>query len=106
MPVNQKAIERLDYDFCIDGDLIEIILNKEEYRQLWDSGILDAFNETLGVLIDDFEEEVIKGADNLSLAKTLTRDYMDKHPHTSVLRNLFIQIDLAEKYQTGLFFYF
>ncbi len=106
VPANQIAMERLDYDSCVDGDLREICLSEQEFKELWGLGILDTFNEKLNIMIDDFEDETIKGPANLSLARKLTLDSIMEHPNAYVLKKLLSQIELAEELQTGLFFYF
>lgn len=40
VPVSLTAMHRLKYDKCIDGDLVEIYFNDEQYNALWDANIL------------------------------------------------------------------
>lgn len=106
VPVNQKALEELDCDSCSKDDLEEISLSDQEYQELWHSGIFNLFNEVLDLMIDDYEDEVITGVANLALAKKLTLRCIAENPQVHALKKLLKQIELAEEYQTGLFFYF
>lgn len=106
VPINKEAMERLNYNVCVNGDLIEISLNDKEYLELWNLGILDRFNQSFNIMIDDFEDEVIENLNNLELAKRLNIDYIKKYPNSNVLTKLLSQIELALSHETGLFFYF
>ncbi|HFC92816.1 MAG TPA: hypothetical protein ENJ51_08400 [Leucothrix mucor] len=50
VPINQEAMEKLNYDACEDDELIELYLDENQYKELWSSKILEAFNEKLGIL--------------------------------------------------------
>lgn len=105
VPVNTSAMERLDFDDCIDGDLIELTLDEEHYANLLKSNIINQLNSALKVNIDDYEDEKIVNIDNLVTAKTIIQNSINSN-NSEVLVQLLNQVDNAIKYKTGLFFYF
>lgn len=106
VPVDIPAMERLVYDKCSDDDLVEVVLNEHDYKKLWDTGVLDIINEKLNKNIDDYEDEVISGLDELNLAQAIINKSIDSSSSADILIVFSSQIDLAIKFNTGLFIYF
>ena len=105
VPINKQAMQRLDTDTCFDGDLIEIKLNDHEFKELWNTGVFELLNQKLGVLIDDFEDEVIY-LEQLSLAKEVLNQCLVVQPNSKLLADLKNLVEIAEKKSTGIFFFF
>jgi hypothetical protein len=105
-PKSPEAMERLDTDSCIDGDLVELELPQDSFERLWNSGLFDELNRALSILIDDFEDEKIVG-ELVDEAILVLDRFIDsgKAP-----QNIFLEIrrllNVAKKSRTGLFFYF
>ncbi|KDN13789.1 hypothetical protein BGI40_11300 [Snodgrassella communis] len=105
VPVNTSAMKRLDYDDCVDGDLIELTLNEDNYADLLKSNVINQLNTELGINIDDYEDEKIINIDKLIIARNIIENSITSNKN-EVLIQLLIQVDNAIKYKTGLFFYF
>ncbi|GGD36041.1 hypothetical protein GCM10011513_37320 [Franconibacter daqui] len=106
VPVNAVTIERLEYDECMDDDLIEVFLDESDYKKLWDTGVLTLINEKLGKNIDDYEDEGIIGLNDLYQAQAITKETILFNPGDDILNKLLSQINLAIKFNTGIFFFF
>ncbi len=106
VPINQEAMEKLNYDACEDDELIELYLDENQYKELWSSKILEAFNEKLNIMIDDFEDESIYNIESLKLSRNITIDFIKISPHNNSLKKLLKLIDIAIENKTGIFFYF
>ncbi|MDF7670425.1 hypothetical protein PT276_04280 [Orbaceae bacterium ESL0721] len=98
-------MKRLDFDNCIDGDLIELKLNEDNYNELLKSNILNQLNNELEINIDDYEDEKIINIDQLIIAKNIIEKSIASNKK-EILIKLLAQVDNAIKYKTGLFFYF
>ncbi len=103
VPLTVKAMERLDTDSCIEGDLKELELDPKGYEQLWSSGIFNILNNSLGVVIDDFEDEMIP-YEMLPIAIEIVEKSAPKGCAYS--ENLLYLMKLAQQNQTAIFFYF
>jgi hypothetical protein len=105
-PKSAEAMDRLDMDSCIDGDLVELNFPQDNFEKLWSSGLFDELNRALSIMIDDFEDEKIVG-ESVDEAILVLDRFIDsgKAP-----QNIFLEIrrllNLAKKNRTGLFFYF
>lgn len=106
VPVNTSAMERLVHDQCADDDLLEAILDEHDYKKLWSTGVLDIINKKLNKNIDDYEDEVISGLGDLNQARAIINESIDSNPSDDILIVFLSQIDLAIKFNTGLFIYF
>jgi hypothetical protein len=106
VPVNHGAMQRLDVDRCIEGDLIDVTLTSSEFDFLWESGIFREINDRLGIFIDDYEDEKLVGIDNLLILKKLLEEYLLSDKSNIVLNKFISQVDRAIVFNTGIFFYF
>ncbi len=105
VPTNQEAMSRLDFDKCIDGDVIDLNITDEQYRSLVELGLIRLMNDLFDICIDEFEDEKIVGVDSLTQARLLIEN--DFHPSENEAVNLLLsQVNKATEYETGLFFYF
>ncbi|MWP62468.1 hypothetical protein [Gilliamella sp. Pas-s25] len=98
-------MKRLDFDDCLDGDLIELTLDEDNYANLLKSNVINQLNNALGINIDDYEDEKIINIDKLITAKYIIENSIISN-NSKVLIQLLNQVDNAIKYKTGLFFYF
>jgi hypothetical protein len=103
VPLSAEAMERLDTDSCVEGDLKELELDSKGYEQLWGSGVFDKLNNCLGVIIDDFEDEMIP-YEKLTKAIEVVETSAPKDCDYS--EPLLCLMKLAQKNHTGIFFYF
>jgi nitrate reductase beta subunit len=105
VPLSSEAMERLDLDECLLGDLEELQLPEEHYAKLLQSGVIEKINSSLGKLIDENEDESIQGNIELTTSlNILTNAY--EHTEFEILEKIITLNKLALKSKTGLFFYF
>lgn len=105
VPTSQEAMSRLDFDECIEGDLIDLNITDEQYQSLVKSGLIRLMNDLFDIYIDEFEDEKIVGVDVLNQARLLIEN--DFSPDKNEVINLLLsQINKATEYNTGVFFYF
>lgn len=106
VPVSTEAMERLEYNECMDDDLIEVFLDEVDYNKLWDTGVLELINDKLGKNIDDYEDERIVGLNDLYQAQAIINEKILLNPSEGTLRKLLSQINIAIKRDSGVFFIF
>ncbi|WP_050556055.1 hypothetical protein, partial [Yersinia pestis] len=94
-------MSRLDFDKCIDGDVIDLNITDEQYRSLVELGLIRLMNDLFDICIDEFEDEKIVGVDSLTQARLLIEN--DFHPSENEAVNLLLsQVNKATEYETGL----
>lgn len=59
VPKDIKAMEDYDYGSQRPEQMVEWILNEEEYTKLDKLGVFNYINNECDIIIDDFEEEVL-----------------------------------------------
>ena len=106
VPMSYEAMQRLDLDENIEGDLIDVILTSSEFDSLCKSGLFRKINDRFGLNIDDYEDESLTGSDNLLVLKEMLRDYFLLDESNVALNKLMSQVDNAMISNTGIFFYF
>jgi len=105
VPTSQEAMSRLDFDECIDGDLIDVNITDDRYQTLVELGLIHSLNDLFDIAIDEFEDEKIVGIDDLTQARLLIENNFNPGENESV-SILLSQVIKAAKYETGVFFYF
>ncbi|MCE0829017.1 hypothetical protein LVQ78_23835 [Buttiauxella sp. A2-C2_NF] len=105
VPISADAMKRLDFDECVNGDLIEVLLSEEEYNSLWNTGVINKINSALHINIDDYEDEELLGSTNLLQAKGIIESELSSCMN-EILEKLLLQVNKAIEYNTGVFFYF
>ena len=103
VPLSIDAMNRLDIDSCIEGDLQELELKQTDYEQLWDTGIFENLNQSLGINIDDYEDEMIPFESLPNAIKTLENYQQNSGDIVDKLKSL-MEVALSRK--TGVFFFF
>ncbi|WP_180988549.1 hypothetical protein [Pseudomonas protegens] len=104
VPTSKAAMQRLDLDQCLPGDLEELALSPEQWALLSRSDLLPSLNRALGTLIDDYEDASIQGQAALATALSIltrTATAEDELIHRLIALNR-----LALERDSGLFFYF
>jgi len=106
-PISQDAMRRLDYDECIEGDLIELILDPKEYKELWNTQIFKKINNTISTQIDDYEDCSIINPIKLEIIKNIVEEQIKMSNQGQFLLEKFLYvIKQAITYKTGIFFFF
>jgi len=105
VPLNALAMQRLDMDEAQPGDLAELILTNDQYADLSNSGVIEKINQTLGTLIDEYEDESIKGRKNLATTLAFFSDAFNSS-HLEVFNDIVKLNKIAIEKETGIFFYF
>lgn len=106
VPVSIKAMCRLEYDECEDGDLIEQLLSESEYRQLCATNIFEIINNQLDKNIDDYEDDSIIGLNDLHQMQEIILERKKVIEASEVLDKMLSQVHLAIRMGTGLFLFF
>ncbi|BDB19400.1 hypothetical protein cym2001_27650 [Pseudomonas sp. CYM-20-01] len=104
-PLTLEAMSLLDVDECPEYLLESVILTREEYGQLIESGVLEAINTTLGKIIDDYEDEAIYNVEELTKTLEILNNHLT-HENSSTMSKIIALNTLAIKNRTGLFFFF
>ncbi len=105
VPLNKEAEIRLDMDASQDGDLDELILNEETICLLWKSGIIEKLNEGLGLIIDEYEDEVIPHHKISQASEIINIAIADSQNFLTVLKPLLNLLHTAQNCGTGVHFY-
>ncbi|UZA36804.1 hypothetical protein [Moraxella bovis] len=100
IPILEDAIDRLNYDCCIDGDLIEISLSFNEYKNLESLGLFEAINECLGIGLGEYEDELIFN-DKFIKLEIMLLNFIKKYPTNKSLYKFFI-CKIAFKLNTAI----
>lgn len=104
VPLTKKAMERLDTDNNIEGDLIDIEISQKEFDILYKSGVIFEFNSCLNINIDDFEDESIPYKD-IDQALSIIKKYKNSSCNSSIFQTLIIQLLAAKEAKTGVFLF-
>lgn len=108
VPLTRSAAFRLDYDVAEPGDLIEIKLGDETFRELVKFGFFDKINVLSNKIIDEFEDEMI--VEQSQLLAILQSNTFDPASYSAELFTVIGQIEYmfreALARSTGVYFYF
>lgn len=104
VPFDAEALQRLDFDQSLPGDLEELQLTEEVFDSLADSGVLDSLNATLGVMIDVYEDESIEGLPQLFLTLDILSEAYSRTKLEVILKVMHLCRRAIER-NTGIFFY-
>lgn len=103
VPLTREAMHRLNYNQCISGDLEELELDDEVYREIWSTNFFDIINKELDTNIDDYEDESICGNNRLNRLLNIISSYIHIH---IFFHELYRLVKLALNSNTGIFFFF
>ncbi|MFD1605366.1 hypothetical protein ACFSJW_02105 [Flavobacterium artemisiae] len=108
VPKDKKAEAALDYDEATKDELIELVLNVEEFKILSESGIFDLINDAGFSNIDDYESDQVRGKE--SITKVIKKLNSNKSSfEKELLKKVEEIINLFEEAlirETGVYFYF
>ena len=106
VPTTKEAMQRLDTDSCIDGDLIEYKLSEKDFNLLSKKGLFKILNEQLDILIDEYEDESIS-FEKIDFAIKAMEDFERVEDVSEFDFNDILEIfKKAKEFQTGVFFFF
>jgi len=103
VPLTREAMHRLNYNQCISGDLEELELDDEVYREIWSTNFFDIINKELDTNIDDYEDESICDNNKLNRLLNIISSYIHIH---IFFHELYRLVKLALNSNTGIFFFF
>jgi len=108
VPKNKEALDRLNYDRIVEGDLFEISLDRSIFLELDRIGFFQIINILGDSNIDDFEDDSVFG--EADLKNVLHSDIFRRQKYNleifkvvKKIEELFIK---ALECKTGVFFYF
>lgn len=101
IPVSMDALNRLNYDVCESGDLLEMIIEESEFDSLLKTGVFAEINKQLDVLVGDYEDELIFFKDFEALGKILY-DFICINPNNKVLHKVYLIYEIACILKTGM----
>ncbi|UXM94502.1 hypothetical protein N5853_10365 [Bartonella sp. HY329] len=105
VPISYEAMQRLNYNCCEDGDLIELQLDEDKFRDLWRTTIFGALNAELGLMIEEFEDAQITDIDQLMRTEAILKHFARLDLGDDLDKLLDLTKD-AITFKTGLFFFF
>ncbi len=105
VPTSAEAMSRLDTDSCIDGDLVEVALDQSDFDELQKSGLIGELNSSLGLMIDEFEDESILNS-HMDSAIDIYEKYSSKlNINENKITKIQDLLELAKTKNTGVFFF-
>ena len=63
VPLNEKGKEEYDFGYDHKDNLKNIVLSEDEFNHLAQSGVFNHINDMCGLMIDDYESEIISSSD-------------------------------------------
>lgn len=102
-PVSKNAMDRLDLGNEYEGDLLEIIIDDELYRKVWELGFFDEINKEINIYIDDYEDESIRKKLELIKLNSINRKYKKYGDFFWKMEKLILNAIIND---TGIFFFF
>lgn len=106
VPISREAEERLDFNSCVEGDLIELDLETGDFDVIWNSGFFSELNSSLNLVIDDYEDEKIP-FDKIDDAIAIFDHFSgNKALGFKGFYRIGELMKIAKEKKTGLFFYF
>jgi hypothetical protein len=106
VPKDKIAEESLDFDTALQSQLIELFLKEEDFSYIIEAGIIELINTQGLSNIDDFEDDFVRGQENLDNvinALLLIFESIDNKTLLQSIINIFIEAKIRD---TGVYFYF
>ena len=104
VPKDMDAEHALNYDEAKPDQLIEVVLNEIEFKDLWEDAFFERINNMADTNIDNYEDESI--VDREKLRKVLSNDIFNRSTNTSKINQIRGLFEEAIKRETGIYFYF
>lgn len=105
-PKTFEIENRLNQDLAQSEELIEVILNENEYISLEKLGFFSFLNNLLDINVDDYEDEVITGDYNIrKVLESIDSFNSDEFCKSLIsrIKEVFIEASIRK---TGVYFYF
>ena len=98
VPKDKRAMKDYDYGVQKKEQMEEMILSETQYKTLDNIGVFDEINEKCGIIIDDYEEEVLE-LDKIPIALEVVNQLINNNENNELIRLKRI-LNLAIKYKT------
>lgn len=107
VPLSVDAMKRLEFDACLQDDLVELKLDQGEFDALWKSGFFAELNSKLDIMIDVYEDERIP-YDKIDVGLEVWGRFVNDNHYQEVTAFKMIGdlMELAKNKRTGVYFYF
>ena len=106
VPNNAEAANRLEYNLAAPEELIQIVLTENDFYRLEKSGFFSFLNNLVDANIDDYEDEVIQGRDNIQKVLTFIHDFNIGRQQKVLVNDIERLFTEALLRNTGVYFYF
>lgn len=106
MPKTVEVANRLDQNLASPDELIEITLSDDDFNDLERSGFFYFLNNLVSVNIDDYEDELIEGEDNIKKVINSIGAFNGNSRQKSLLVEIKRLFKEALLRNTGVYFYF
>lgn len=109
VPKDKTAEKALDFDEAKKEQLIEISIEEEEFLFMYQNGIIELINTDGDANIDDFEDDFVRGKENLSKvikALKLKENVKNNTQHQLIIQKVLSLFQEAFDRGTGVYFYF
>ena len=105
VPLTIEAMRLLDINDCPDHLLESTSLTEEEHEQLLEARALEKINNTIGKIIDEYEDESITTPKELKETLQILKTHLNTK-NSKILNKIIHLNALAINRNTGLFFFF
>ena len=106
VPKTVEVANRLDKNLVSPNELIEITLSDEDFNDLEKSGFFYYLNNLVSVNIDDYEDELIEGEDNIKKVINSISTFNGNSRQKSLLEEIKRLFKEALLRNTAVYFYF
>ncbi len=107
VPKDLIAQEKLNYNQCGEGDLIELRLDDHIFNKLWTGGFFKGINKLTNSIIDNYEDEQITEKEKLEVvlkSGVFNNSYDDEL--IEIVNKIKYLFEQALERKTGVHFYF
>lgn len=103
---DQVAMKAISYDTESPEQIISFELTEAELNYFLTSGLIDELNQACGVILDDFEDDMITGYENLTNGLSVLKGYQDKSfQYSGFVSNLILLFQEAFTRNTAVYFF-
>lgn len=106
VPLDRQAQEALDRDEASQDQLIERKITNEEFKYLFESGLLEKINSECDCNIGDYESEEITGLASLRKLRDILSTEDSKGAFESLFEDLLKLSNEAIDRETGVYIFF
>lgn len=85
VPKDKRAMKDYDYGVQKKEQMEEMILSETQYKTLDNIGVFDEINEKCGIIIDDYEEEVLE-LDKIPIALEVVNQLINNNENNELIR--------------------